>query len=106
MKLLTNEQQKKELVEEFEKQLTCLGENTIKYIIKFQQKKKLQEFIKMKKKLEKQYLTYYNLLIVQNVSQAHQILSIIFLKEFLKLNINTDLMMENKYCNCFLEYKF
>ena len=64
MKLLTNEQQKKELVEEFEKQLTCLGENTIKYIIKFQQKKKLQEFIKMKKKLEKQYLTYYNLLIV------------------------------------------
>ena len=61
----------------------------------------------MKKKLEKQYLTYYNLLIVQNVSQAHyQILSIIFLKEFFKLNVNTDLMMENKYCNCFLEYKF
>ena len=45
----------------------------------------------MEKKLQKTYLTYYNLLIAQDLWQAHhQILSIIFLKEFIKLNINRD----------------
>ena len=45
----------------------------------------------MGQKLQKIYLTYYNLLIVQDFWQAHyQILSIIFLKEFIKLNISTD----------------
>ena len=49
----------------------------------------------MDKKLQKIYLTYYNLLIVQNLWQAHyQILSIIFLKEFIELNVNTDMMMK------------
>ena len=47
----------------------------------------------MEIKLQKIYLTYYNLLIVQDLWQAHyQILSIIFLKEFVKLNVNTDKM--------------
>ena len=50
----------------------------------------------MDKKLQKIYLTYYNLLIVQNLWQAHyQILPIIFLKEFVKLNVKTDTMIAN-----------
>ena len=73
--------------------------------------------IKIEKKLQKIYLTYYNLLIAQDLWQAHyQILSIIFLKVFIELNVNTDMMIENvifgynisgikyKYCYSFLEY--
>ena len=45
----------------------------------------------MEKKLQKIYPTYYNLLIAQDLWQAsYQILSIIFLKEFIKLNVSTD----------------
>ena len=83
---------KKELAEEFKKQFTCLGENTeqcITFTVSI--KKKLQELIKMKKKLQKIYVVYYDLLIVQHLSQAHyQIFSITFLGEFIDLNINTD----------------
>ena len=50
----------------------------------------------MEKKIQKIYLTYYNLLITKGLWQAHyQILSIIFLKEFIKLNVNTDKMITN-----------
>ena len=50
----------------------------------------------MDKKLQKIYLTYYNLLIGQNLWQAYyQIVSIIFLKEFIKLNVNTGMMIKN-----------
>ena len=65
----------------------------------------------MEKKLQKIYLTYYNLLIAQDLWQAHyQILSIIFLKEFIKLNLNTDTITNNvklmelhmKYATVFL----
>ena len=50
----------------------------------------------MEKKLQKIYLTDYNLLIVQDLGQAHyQILSIIFLKEIIKLNVNTITMIKN-----------
>ena len=50
----------------------------------------------MEKKLQKIYLTDYNLLIMQDLWQAHcQILSIIFLKEFIKLNVNTDTKIKN-----------
>ena len=42
------------------------------------------------------YLTYYNLLIAQDLWQAHyQILSIISLKEFIKLLVNSDTMIKN-----------
>ena len=88
----------KELAEEFKNQFTCLGEKNEKYITltQFQWKKKLEKLIKMEKKLQKIYLTYYNSLIVQDLWQAHnQILSIIFLKEFLELNVYTDMMIEN-----------
>ena len=50
----------------------------------------------MDKKLQKIYLTYYNLLIAQDLWQAHyQMLSVIFLKEFIELNLNSDLMIKN-----------
>ena len=50
----------------------------------------------MEKKLQKMYLTYYNLLIAQDLWQAHyQIFSIIFLKEFIELNVNSDIMIKN-----------
>ena len=50
----------------------------------------------MERKLQKVYLTCYNLLIAQDLWQAHyQILSIIFLKEFMKLNENTGTMIKN-----------
>ena len=45
----------------------------------------------MEKKLQKIYPAYYNLLIAQDLWQAHyQVMSIIFLKEFIRLNINMD----------------
>ena len=50
----------------------------------------------MEKKLQKIYPTDYNLLIVQDLWQAHnQILLIIFLKEFIKLNVNKHTMIKN-----------
>ena len=46
----------------------------------------------MEKKLQKIYLIYYNFLIAQDLWQAHcKILSITFLKEFIKLNVSTDI---------------
>ena len=67
----------------------------------------------MERKLQKIYPIDYNLLIAHDLLQAHyQILIIIFLKEFIKLNLNTDTMIkkceacpiEYKYCDSFLEY--
>ena len=50
----------------------------------------------MEKKIQKIYLTYDNLLIAQDLWQAHyQILSIIFLKEFTKLTVNSDTISKN-----------
>ena len=50
----------------------------------------------MGNKLQKIYSTDYNLLIVQDLWQAqYQMLSIIFLKEFIKYNVNTDTMIKN-----------
>ena len=41
------------------------------------------------------YLTNRNLLIAQDLWQAnYQILSVIFLKKFIKLNVNTDMMIK------------
>ena len=50
----------------------------------------------MEKKLQKTCPTDYSLLIVQDIWQVHyQILPILFLKEFVKLNVNTDMMKKN-----------
>ena len=92
------------------KQFTCLGENTeqcIAFAVSI-----VKELIKMERKWQKVYLTYYNLLIGQNLWQSHyRLLSMIFLKEFIKLNVNmdTDKKCENcrityKVSDCFLEY--
>ena len=46
--------------------------------------------MKMEKKLQKLYRSYYNSLTKHNLWQAHyQILKIIFLKEFVKLSVRT-----------------
>ena len=77
----------KELAEEFENQSICLGENTkkcINFTVPIE-----KELIKMKKKLQKVYLSWYNLLTVQDVWQVlHKILLIIYLKVFVELNVN------------------
>ena len=50
----------------------------------------------MEKKIQKVYLRSFNLLIAQDLWQAHyQILSTIFLIEFIKLNVNSDMMVTN-----------
>ena len=50
----------------------------------------------MEKKLQKLYLTFYSLLIAQNLWQTHnQILLIIFLKEFIALNVNKNMKIKN-----------
>ena len=50
----------------------------------------------MEKTLQKIYLTYYSLLTVQDLWQTHyQIMSIIFLREFIELNVNTDMIIKN-----------
>ena len=50
----------------------------------------------MERKLQKNYTTDDNLLITSDLWQAHyQILSIIFLKDFTKLNLNMDTMIKN-----------
>ena len=86
-----------ELAEESKKRFSYLGENTEKYItFTVPIEKKLKELIKMEKKLLKIYLTYYSLLIAQDVWQPHyQISSIIFLKEIIELNVNLDTMMKD-----------
>ena len=75
----------KSLAEESNKQFTCLGENSEKFItFTVLIEKKVTRIDKNGKKIQKIYLTNYNLLIAQDLWQAHyQILLIIFLKEFI-----------------------
>ena len=65
----------------------------------------------MAKKLQNVYLTYHNFLIVQGLRQGHnQILLIIDLKEFIKINLDMDTMIKNvklvesNSWSCFPEY--
>ena len=67
--------------------------------------------MKMEKKLQKLCPAYYSLLIASGVCETHrQILSINFLKEFIKLNVNMGTMIKNvklaelhaKYATVFL----
>ena len=66
----------------------------------------------MEKKVQEIYVTYYHLLIAQDLLQTHnQIVSIIFLKKFIELNVSSDTIIKNvklgisyKYCYCFFEY--
>ena len=62
----------------------------------FQSQKKLKGLVKMGNKLGKPYPTNYNLLIAHDLWQAHyQILLIILLKEFIKLNENISKIIKN-----------
>ena len=54
--------------------------------------------MEMEERLQKIDLTYNTLLIVQDLWQAHyQILSIIFLKEFIELNVNMNMTKKKKW---------
>ena len=64
----------------------------------------------MKKKLQKSYLTDFNLLIMQGLWQAHQICSIILPKKFIELNVKMNVTTKDakrleldKGCDFFLE---
>ena len=90
------------IAEEFKKQFTRLGKNTEKYrtfIVTIE--KEVTRIDKNWEEITKiisytLYLTYYNLLIAQDSCQAHyQILSIIFLKEFIELNVNSGMTIKN-----------
>ena len=56
-----------------------------------------KNFVKEEKKLgQNTYPTNYNLLIVWNLLQVYyQILLIILVKKFIKLNVNMDMIMKN-----------
>ena len=59
----------------------------------------------MEKKFKKIHLTYYNLLIAQDLWQAlYKTLSIIFLKVFIKLNVITDINIRKVKLVKFLKY--
>ena len=59
----------------------------------------------MEKKFKKIHLTYYNLLIAQDLRQAlYKTLSIIFLKVFIKLNVITDINISKVKLVKFLKY--
>ena len=83
----------KELSEEYEGQFTSLGGGRGGETHNFfssNRKKISQELIKIEKKLRKLYLRDCSLLTTQDLWQAHyQILLIILLKEFIKLNVKS-----------------
>ena len=87
----------KELGEEFKGQFICLGENTEKYITSSVPiGKEVKRIGKNEEELQKPHLTDYNLLIGQDFWQGHyQILFIILLKKFIKLNVNTNMIITN-----------
>ena len=85
------------LVEEFEGQSTSLEGNTKKYVtFSVPVEKEVTRIDKNGKKLQKLYLKDYNLFTAQDLWEVHyQILSIIFMKLFIKWNVNTDTMIKN-----------
>ena len=79
----------KELAEECEKKFTCLGENAEKcktFTVTIEEQ--VIRIDKKENKSQKPYIAVYNLLTAQVFWQAHyQILLIILLKKFIKLNV-------------------
>ena len=81
----------KKASKEFKKQINCLVENTENWITITVPIK----LINMEQELQKLDLTHYSLLIAQDLWQPHnQILSIMFLKQFIKLNVNSDTIIK------------
>ena len=100
----------KEVVEEFKKQFTSLGENTKKYIIfTVPIKKKVTRIDKNGEEVTKMYPTHYNYSLFQAL---YQILSNNLSEGIHKMkckyghNIKTRETgrIKYKYCDCFLEY--
>ena len=87
----------KELAEDFEKQFTRLGENTETYItFSVRMQEEVTRIDNNKVEITKEYRTDYNSLIAQDLWQAHyQIVSIMLLKEIIKLNVNTNTLIKN-----------
>ena len=83
----------KELTKEFEKKMTCLGENTEKYMtLRIPREKEVIETKKQGNEIKQLYPTDHNLLIVQYLWQVHyQILLI----EFIESNINMGMIIKN-----------
>ena len=79
-----------------QKQFTCFLENTEKYItVTVPIETEVTWNDTNGEELKKIHLTYYKLLILQDLWQSlHQILSIIFLKKFIELNVNRDMMIK------------
>ena len=77
-----------------------MGQNTEKYLtFSLPIEKKLQEIVKIDKKFQDPYLIDENIIMAQNLWQvSYQILLIILLKEFIKLNVN--MSMIKKYGTC------
>ena len=84
----------KELAEKFKKQFTCLGEINEKYItFKIPTEEEVTRIYKNGEEITK-YISY----IIQ-FSDSRRVmassLSIVFLKEFIELHVNTDMMIKN-----------
>ena len=81
-------------------EFSCLGENTEKYkTFSVPITKEVSRIGKNREKLQKRYPIDYSLLIGQDLRQANnQTLFIILLKEFIKLNVNMDMKIENVKC--------
>ena len=88
----------KEIAEELKKQIACLGEKTKKYLtFTVPIEKQATRIDKSGNEINIYlYLTCNKLLIGQGLWPAHnQILSIIYLKEFIALNVNMDTARKN-----------
>ena len=83
--------------EEFKKQFTCLGENIEKYItFTVSIEKEVTRIDKNGEEIIKNISYIFNLLKAEDLWQAHyQILSIIFLKKFIELNVSSDMTIKN-----------
>ena len=86
----------KKVSRRMQKQFTCFLENTEKYItVTVPIETEVTWNDTNGEELKKIHLTYYKLLILQDLWQSlHQILSIIFLKKFIELNINRGMMIK------------
>ena len=78
----------KKLAEEFWKQFTCLGENTEKCItFTVPIEKEVTRIDKNREEITKKYILH--------ITYHNQILPVIFLKELIELNVNSDMTIKN-----------
>ena len=87
----------KKLAKVFENQINCFGENTEKYItFTVPIEKEVTKIDNNGEEITKNIFYKLQFIYISRLLQAHcQGLSIIFLMEFIKLNVNTDTMIKN-----------